>query len=108
MKEKMLSNLERDRAVAHFNAISDREKFRDAKGNVVVGEGAMCEILGSGFREDRETGKMGPTQHNLMVERNLVHDDEQVEKQRYQEVERSGKGPGSKHPKVSKSKSLGF
>lgn len=101
MKEKMLSNLERDRAVAHFNAISDREKFRDAKGNVVVGEGAMCEILGSGFREDRETGKMGPTQHNLMVERNLVHDDEQVEKQRYQEVERSGKGPGSKHPKDS-------
>jgi len=102
MKEKMLSNLERDRAVAHFNAISDREKFRDAKGNVVVGEGEVGAMLGTGFREDRETGKMGPTQHNLMVERNLVYDNKLMEKQKYQEeVEGGSKGPGCKHPKDS-------
>merc|ERR1712071_616451 len=51
MKEKMLSNLERDRAVAHYDALLENQKFRDAKGNVVVGEGAMGEMLGSGFRE---------------------------------------------------------
>ena len=100
MKEKMLSNLERDRAVAHFNAISDREKFRDAKGNVVVGDGEASTMLGTGFREDRETGKIGPTQHNLMVERNAVQESKMLEKKKYQESEIEGNW-GSKHPKVS-------
>lgn len=83
MKEKMLSNLERDRAVAHFNAISEREKRNDG-----------AEILGTGFREDREAGKMGPSQHNLMVERDLVDEQKKVEMQKY-------KGTGKNHPKDS-------
>ena len=67
MKEKMLSNLERDRALAHLNTIIEEQKFRPNK--PTTGGTYTTEMLGTGFREDRESGKMGPTQYNLALAR---------------------------------------
>lgn len=79
MKEKMLSNLERDRAVAHYDALLENQKFRDEK-TLSVSEAKPNDALGTGFREDREAGKIGPTQHALLQARRETDTAKMVEK----------------------------
>ena len=105
MKEKMLSNLERDRAVAHLNALLENQKFKaENVGEDGQGEkGVHDSNLGTGFREDRETGKIGPTQHNLQMARQDVEQRDAEKKAAMYENESD-----NSHPKVSSKNFVGI
>jgi len=95
MKEKMLSNLERDRAMAHFDALRENQKFRDDEGAIMSKGG---HALGTGFREDRESGKIGPTQNALLQARREVDEAKLREKNAGQYAKESS---AAHHPKDS-------
>ena len=77
MKEKMLSLLERDRANAHLNAALE---------NMNVENDREATSLGTGYREDREKGKTGPTQKALSEARAEVEYCKKIERMDLEDI----------------------